>query len=61
MTQEQLQQLASTLNLSLEQATKMVATENARVEAGKKYRKSPAYKLRLEQQRLVRLALKDLA
>lgn len=61
MTQDQLSNLATTLNLSIEQAEKMIATELKRTEAGKRYRKSEAYKLRLEQQKLVRLALKEVA
>lgn len=60
MTQEQLTQLAQTLNLSLEATSRMLETEKKRILAGERYRKSEAYKIRLEQQKLVRLAMKGI-
>jgi hypothetical protein len=51
--------LATTLNITEEQAQKMITTEQKRKEASVRYRQSEAYKLRLQQQKLVRKALKE--
>lgn len=61
MTQEQLTNLAKTLNITLEAAQKMVDQEVARKAAGERYRKSDAYKQRLALQKLVRAELAKLA
>ena len=61
MSQELVANLARTLGVTLEQAEKLVKQEIARKVAGEKYRKSEAYQKRLEMQKLVRLAMKEVA
>lgn len=60
MTNAQMEAIASKLNVTLEVATSLVKQEQARSEAGRKYRTSEAYKLRLAQQKAVRAALKQI-
>ena len=51
-------EIAAKLSVSYQEAFKLVEGEQKRKEAGKRYRQSEAYKLRLEQQKVVRAMLK---
>lgn len=55
-----IQELAAKLGLAEDEARKLIAQEVARKEAGVRYRKSDAYRKRLELQKLVRAELRKM-
>ena len=61
LQQEMIQKLAASLGVAEEDARSLVEQEQKRIEAGKRYRQSEAYKRRLQMQKEVRKALKAIA